>query len=105
VTTILLYFHPMHVTSATVKVVTLFVVKEFILLPCKHLMLFRVMVVIGLFDAYRMCWVSRRVKRGTSVGCIRKTVAHLVLQMPYMRLSSAWRIHGEVSIHLAALIF
>lgn len=60
--------------------------------------------IIGLFVAYRVCWMSGRVKGRTSTDCIRKAMAHLVLQVPHVRLSSAWRIYGEVSIHLAALI-
>jgi hypothetical protein len=59
-------------------------------------------VSVVLFVACRMCWMSGRTEGGTSFDCIRKTVAYLVLQVPHMRCSSAWRIHGEVSVLLAA---
>lgn len=48
--------------------------------------------------------MSGRAEGRTSTDCFRKAVAHLVLQVPYVRLGSAWGIHGEVSIHLAALV-
>jgi len=55
-----------------------------------------------LFVACRVCWMSGRTEGGTGPDCIRKTMAYLVLQVPHMRHSSAWRIHGEVSVLLAA---
>jgi hypothetical protein len=88
----------MHITFIIGNSVTLFlfdvILSNLALLYC----------VVGevLFVACRVCWMSGRTEGGTGSDCIRKTMAYLVLQVPHVRHSSAWRIHGEVSVLLSA---
>jgi len=88
----------MHITFIIGNSVTLFLVGVIL----SNLALLYCVVSEVLFVTRRMCWMSGRTEGGTGSDCIRKTMAYLVLQVPHMRRSSAWRIHGEVSVLLAA---
>lgn len=46
----------------------------------------------------RLCRMSRRFERRSSVNCSGSSVARMVLQMPYLQCRTTWRIHGKVSI-------
>lgn len=92
------YCPSMHIILIVVNSVTLFLVGVIL----SNLALLYCVVSEVLFVACRMCWMSGRTEGGTGSDCIRKTVAYLVLQVPHMRRSSARRIHGEVSVLLAA---
>lgn len=54
-------------------------------------------------NTYRMCWVQGGSEGGTGPDSSGQAVAHLVLQVSFLRCCAAWRVHGQVSTNSTGL--